>query len=89
MGALLITYDLNKPGQNHKAILDFIKSHAWAYLSESSYAIQTNASPQSVWESISSLIDATDQVYVITLKRPYAGFGPKVINDWLEECLTY
>ena len=43
MAALLVTYDLNSPGQRHADLLEFLKkTFAWAKLSESSYAISTN-----------------------------------------------
>lgn len=44
MAALLITYDLNSPGQKHAKVLEKIKSfEGWARLSESSYAINTSS----------------------------------------------
>ena len=48
MAVLLVTYDLNKPGKDYNDLLKTIKSYAWARLSESSYAIKTDQSPQQV-----------------------------------------
>ena len=90
MAVLLITYDLNRPGQNYQSVLNYIKSHgAWARLSESSYAVRTDASPDSVRDAIRGYMDSSDNVYVITLKRPYSGFGPSDVNKWLDDNLTY
>lgn len=88
MAVLLVTYDLNKPGQNHSKVLEYIKGFAaWARLSESCYAIKTDLSPGDVCGAIRKLMDNNDHVYIITLSRPYSGFGPKEVNEWLESNL--
>lgn len=87
MAALLVTYDLNRSGQNYTAVLDFIKQHAWAQLSESSYAIATNASASQVRDHVRAVVDQNDNVYVIPLGRMWAGFGPQEVNDWLNQHL--
>lgn len=48
MSALLITYDLKKPGQDYSDFYKIIKSYSWARLSESSYAIATTEIPKSI-----------------------------------------
>lgn len=90
MTTLLITYDLNKPGKDYNDLLKTIKSYSsWARLSESSYAIKTDHSPQQVFDTLKSFIDQNDNIYIITLKKPYTGFGPKDVNNWLENHLSY
>jgi len=91
MAVLLITYDLNRErsGTDRDGLLKFIKSHDWAKLSESSYAIISNLSPQSVTDQARKYLDANDNIYVINLKQPYGGWGPKVVNDWIERNLPY
>jgi hypothetical protein len=87
MSILLITYDLNRPGQTYDQLLTFIKQHAWAKLSESSYAIQTSEAPQAIFTQISNLIDPNDNLYIVTLSSPYWGRGPQSVNDWLRQRL--
>lgn len=87
MAVLLITYDLQKPGQSYDELLEYIKQHAWARLSESSYAIRTSATPSTVCAKVRQYVDTNDTVYVITLNRPYSGFGPNDVNSWLDENL--
>ena len=89
MATLLVTYDLNRPGKDYDDLLKKIKSYGWARLSESSYAISTTSDPQTVYNSLKPFLDPNDNLYVITLKKPYTGFGPKDVNDWLERNLTY
>lgn len=88
MAVFLVTYDLNKETVRPK-IVDEVKKTAWARLSESSYAISTEESAGQVYDRFKKHLDANDNLYIITLKRPYQGFGPPKVNDWLEERLTY
>lgn len=89
MAVLLVTYDLNTPGKDYNDLLKKIKSQNWARLSESSYAIFTTASPQAVFDQLKPYLDRNDYIYIITLKRPYTGYGPQDVNDWLEKHLPY
>ena len=89
MSIYLVTYDLNKPGQHHAAVLEEIKKSAgWARLSESSYVVSTGDTPQALLARIRAVADANDTIYIITLKSPYSGFGPSTVNSWLESNLT-
>lgn len=90
MAVLLITYDLNKE-TTRPPIVKKIKDtyDNWAQLSESSYAVETNSSPSDVHNTLKPLIDSNDQIYIIALKAPYAGFGPEKVNKWLDEKLTH
>lgn len=83
MAVLLVTYDLKKPGQDYSDLLKKIKSHSWARLSESSYAIKTEKSPEDIYNELKPYLDANDHIYIISLKKPYSGFGPKDVNEWL------
>lgn len=87
MPTLLITYDLNSPGQKHSDLLEGIKQYPWAQLSESSYAIKTSLNPSEVYSNLKSHIDQNDNLYVITMAKPYTGFGPEDVNKWLDENL--
>ena len=90
MAALLITYDLNAPGQEHDKIHDKIKTfNGWASLSESSYAVSTSLAPNQVYSQFESLLDSNDHIWIISLKKPYSGFGSKKVIDWLDANLTY
>lgn len=89
MAVLLVTYDLNKPGKDYSDLLKTIKSYSWARLSESSYAISTDSTPQTIYGQLEPYLDSNDTLYVITLKKPYAGVGPKDVNNWLASNLSY
>lgn len=87
MTALLVTYDLQKPGQDYSGFYDVIKSYPWAKLSESSYAIATTITPSSIYDQLSQHADQNDHVYVIGLKGPWRGRGLEDVNSWLEKNL--
>jgi hypothetical protein len=89
MAVLLVTYDLNKAGQDYAGFYSVIKSFPYAKLSESSYAIQTDLTPEAIFNQLTPHRDQNDYVYIITLKKPYIGYGLKTVNGWLEQTLTY
>jgi hypothetical protein len=83
MSALLITYDLHKPGQNYAKFMEAIKSYPWAKLSESSYAIATYESAASIHSQLKPHMDNNDNLYVVRLSQDWQGWGPPVVNQWL------
>jgi hypothetical protein len=92
MSVLLVTYDLNKEGKSKVDYDKFYKirnSYPYAKLSESSYALLTEETPAALYDKLKGVIDANDYIYIINLKRPYAGYGLKSVNDWLEKHLPY
>jgi hypothetical protein len=83
MTSLLVTYDLKKPGQDYKEFYDVIKSYSWARLSESSYAIDTEESPKTVYDKLSPYIDVNDQVFIIGLRPSWYGHASEQLYQWL------
>lgn len=88
MSTLIVTYDLNKETTRPK-IVEAIRKYGSARLSESSYAISTDETPATVYAKLSKFIDANDFIYIINLKKPYCGFGPSEVNQWLEDKLPF
>lgn len=87
MAVLLITYDLNREAKRPNIVKDIKAYGSWAKLSESSYAIKTDKSASTVYAELEEHIDGNDQLYVINLRKPWMGFGPKDVNDWLDDNL--
>lgn len=90
MTTFLITYDLNKE-TTRPPIVKKIKELGTGYarLSESSYAITYGGSVEQVYQALKPMLDSNDHFYVVTLKKPWTGYGPKDVNQWLENNLTY
>lgn len=88
MATYIVTYDLNKEVRRPDIVGAIHKYDGWAKLSESSYAIATSSTPQQVYNGLLKYLDENDQLYVITLRKPYYGQGSKEVNDWLANNLT-
>ena len=89
MSVFLITYDLNKETVRPNIVKTIQNDFTnWAQLSESSYAVVSNLAADDVYIKVAKHLDENDQCYVITLAKPFGGFGPKVVNDWLQENLS-
>ncbi len=83
---LLITYDLNRPGQNYAGLYDAIKEcGAWWHYLDSTWLVSTNFSPSQVWEKLSLKIDKGDRVFVSRLSNNpnYSGILPREAWEWL------
>lgn len=88
MAVYVVTYDLNKETKRPDILKD-IKTKSWAKLSESCYAIETDETPEQVYARLKKHLDNDDNLYVISMKRPYAGRGPKAVNEWLSENMPW
>jgi hypothetical protein len=90
MAVLLVTYDLNKEGTSKVDYNKFYKlrdGYDHVKLSESSYAFNTTESPNALYQKLKDVIDPNDYIYIITLRKPYGGYGLKTVNAWLEKNL--
>lgn len=84
MATYLVTYDLDKPGQDYSDVLKTIKDFGgWARVSESSYVVSCGLTVQQIYDKLKRFVDNTDQLYVIHISKPWTGFGPNDVNDWL------
>ncbi len=83
----LITYDLNKPGQNYNKLYDEIKKAArwWHYL-DSTWIIETQISAD-IWQERlkKHVIDDDDYLLVIQVCDNYQGWLPEKAWEWLRK----
>lgn len=86
MAIYVVAYDLNKETKRPN-ITGEVKKTAYAKLSESSYAIDTTETPEQVHARFKPHLDANDDFYVLTLKKPWTGYGPKDVIAWLQQRL--
>ena len=80
MAVYMITYDLNKAGQNYDKVIEAIKDAScgiWCTYWKSSYLIKSSLSVQQVSDKITPHLDSNDRLLVIEVKKNYQG--------WLEE----
>ena len=85
MSVLIISYDLVNPGQDHKKLLQLIKSYSgWARLGGSAYLISTNSSPKSVRDHLVTALDRNDKIYIGVATAPAAWYGmPDDVSKWI------
>jgi len=83
----ILTYDLNqeKSNSDYEGFYDIIQSYGHAKLSESSYALNTNDSPDYIFDQLKPYIDDNDNVLILTLSAPWAGRQSKEVLNWLRE----
>jgi CRISPR-associated endonuclease Cas2 len=90
MAVLLVMYDLNNEGKSTRDYREFykiIKSYDWVRLSDSTYAIKTEAGPHQVWSRLKPHTDPDDDVLVVTLTFPFAGVHRTDTIRWMQSNL--
>jgi hypothetical protein len=66
---LLITYDLDKPGQDYNAVHAKIKSLGrWYHPQQSVFYLHTGLSPKEAHDAVGAVMDANDKLIVADLK---------------------
>jgi len=90
MTAYVVSYDLNREIVRPKIVKELKDAvTSWALLSESSYAVTSALTSEGLYNKLKHLLDDNDQIYIIPLKKPWFGFGPTEVNDWLDSNLSY
>ncbi len=82
---LIVSYDLVNPGQNYEALLKKIKNvGAWARLGGSAYLVLTDQEPVNVRDSLMTVLDANDKLYVGVAPAPSAWYKqPEDVAKWI------
>ncbi|WP_454560824.1 hypothetical protein [Mycobacterium haemophilum] len=86
MSALLITYDLNKPGQNYGPLYEKIKGLGtwWHYL-DSTWVVDTYLTPTEANERLRTALDDSDSVLIVNITNDtYAGWLEQDAWNWLK-----
>ena len=88
---VLITYDLNKPGQDYSDLYDAIKAIPgtwWHYLT-SVWLVDTNLSTQQIYGKLERHIDKNDELFIVRITRDYTGYLPKKAWKWLRNRVSF
>lgn len=89
MNVLLLIYELNReldPNFDYSAFFKIRDSYSPMKISEYTYALRTAAeTPSQVRHKLQKSLHADDNLYVITLKKPYSSRGLKKIVSWMDE----
>lgn len=65
---ILVTYDLNKSGQNYDALIEKIKTlGAWAKVQQSVWYLHTSYSANEVLDHLTKVTDFNDSIFVANM----------------------
>lgn len=83
----LITYDLNKAGQDYTSLYETIKSNcsAWAHCLDSTWFIDTNKTEEQVRDALLKVMDKNDLLFITKISKPYKGWLTDDTWKWLSE----
>jgi hypothetical protein len=85
MSALLISYDLNKPGQNYNELYEKIKELGtwWHYL-DSTWIVVSSLTQSQAFDRLKPTLDDSDSVLIVNITGDsYSGWLPQEAWDWL------
>lgn len=90
MATFLISYDLNKPGQDYKDLMAAIKglSDTWWHHLDSTWLLQHPGPSTAIRDSLKPHLDASDELLVVKLtgEGAWTGFDEKG-SKWLKDNL--
>lgn len=81
MGVYLVTFE--SPSQDYRLIHAFIARFEAMRLSDTAWAVQAEQQADALYEELEPLLGKDDHAYVITLTKPWIGYGYEAMNDWL------
>lgn len=84
---LLISYDLNRHERpsSYQAVQAVIKKNATSFkrLLYSQWFVETGQNVQAWSDLIASAVDQDDNWFVLRVARPYQGWLPQAVWEWL------
>jgi hypothetical protein len=86
----LITYDLNKPGQDYSKLFEAMKGlGAWGHHLDSTWIVKTNLSATQIRDRLNPpVIDPNDGLLVVRLQGDWASWMTPDTNEWLQKNIT-
>ncbi|BAN33970.1 hypothetical protein SCD_n00121 [Sulfuricella denitrificans skB26] len=89
MATYLITYDLNRPGQNYNDLFEAIKKIGiWWHCLDSTWIVKSNLTAAQVRDSLTPAIDNNDSLLVVVLSGVGAWTGlDDDCSSWLKNNL--
>ncbi len=87
MKAYIVSYDLNRPGQNYPKLWDAIKSYGTYYHMQGSvWVIGTNRTAVQIRDHLATFIDGSDSLSVALLSGEAAWNG-SLDSKWIKDVL--
>jgi len=82
----LITYDLNKPGQNYSDLYDAIKKQgsSWIHPLESVWFVKSEKNAAQIRDALKGVVDPSDKVFV-SVVTDWGSSNMKSLANWLND----
>ncbi|KKB93968.1 MULTISPECIES: hypothetical protein [Bacillus] len=88
MGVYLVTYDLNKSGQNYDGLYKKLKQFKdYKHIMESCWLIQTNNNADGIFEHLKSELDSNDRLLITRITADRQGWLSKDHWQWIRDRL--
>ncbi len=82
----LVTYDLNRPGQDYAGLHTAIKAlGAWWHYLDSTWLVDTHLSAQQISDNLVPTIDSNDRLLAIGVTSDYQGWLTEDAWKWINE----
>jgi len=88
MTAVLISYDLNSPGQTYDKLIAKIKSYdTWAQILKSTWIVAgPHVSAQAICDALKPISDNNDNVFCVEIDgKARQGWLPETAWDWIRQ----
>lgn len=88
MTSMIISYDLRSPGRNYNGLYEKLKSYpCWAKITESTWFIKTNSNCATVRDSLRTVLDNNDRLFVGASTGAAAWVNTIGNSDYIKENL--
>jgi len=85
----VVSYDLNKPGQDYKGLFDELKrSPNWWHYLDSTWLIYTTESVQKVFDRLAPHVDKNDRILIIRAMNDYQGWLSEEAWQWIRQYVS-
>jgi hypothetical protein len=81
----IITYDLNRPGQDYESLINAIKTYSYIKALKSAFFVKTSRSATEIYNHLRPLIDDTDRIFISEITPNHSGWLDKAVIDWLNQ----
>jgi hypothetical protein len=87
VAAQLITYDLQRPGQNYPELFEAIKAlGSWWHCLDSTWIVDSSLSSEEILDRLRPHFDGNDKMLVVPLAYGWSTWGlDKECTDWLRQ----
>ena len=84
----MISYDLNKPGQNYSELYKSIKNlGSWCHYLDSTWLIDSSLSAHKIQDILNSKIDKNDGLLIFRLSKDHGGWMKTSAWTWINKHL--